>query len=256
MIKLAIPKNEIYKHLFEKCEAYCQKHNIKYYLLTENECSDFLLRNLVDAAFLSPLGYGKGVKVADYRIIPGPAIFSEDYTGLATIYFNKGLNNISSIQSNSPGDFMMLIAQLLLHEKYGINLNLEHTKDSKSEILAKHDSAILWGYEKGDYVTLDISEEWYDLFEEPLPLGFWVCRAETYPPNIKDIVTAIASISLPSPQEIEEETKGNSKHYKRKGKIFWKWDSMLEPALENMLIFLYLHQLLSDIPAVKVLDRD
>lgn len=255
MIKLAIPKNEIYAPLFENCEHYCSSNNIKYYKLSENECSDYLLRNLVDAAFLTPLGYGKGVKIADFRIIPGPVLFTEDYTGLATIYFKKGLSDVGSILSNSPDDFMMIIARLLLNEKFGINLELERTQSSRSEILLEHDSAILWGSDKDDEVTLDISEEWYDLFEEPLPLGFWVCRAESYPPQIKEIVAKIASETLPEKQEIEE-VQENTRHYQRKGSLYWRWMPMLETSVETVLLFLYLHQILSEIPAVKVLDRD
>ncbi len=257
MIRLALPKNDIYKPLFVGCDSYCKSHNIKYYELSENQCAEYLLRNLVDAAFLSPLGYGRGVKIADYRIVPGPVLFTEDYTELATIYFNKGLNEVCSIQSSTPDDFMMLIARLLLNEKFGIDLKIEHTEASKEDILSHKDSAILWGKEKGDDVSLDISEEWFDLFEEPLPLGFWVCRAEGYPPNIKEIINSIASSDLPDKQEIEEsENEANSKHYKRRGSIYWRWAPHLETSIETVLLFLYMHQLLSDIPAVKILERD
>jgi predicted solute-binding protein len=256
VIRLAIPKNEIYNPLFEGCENYCKTNNIKYYKLSETECADFLLRNLVDAAFLSPLGYGKGVKVADFRIIPGPILVAEDYTGLATIYFKKGLEKVSSIQSNSPDDFIILIAQLLLKEKFGIDLKVEPSKGSKSEILSSYDSAVLWGSEKGDDVALDVSEEWFDLVEEPLPLGFWVCRAESYPPNIKEIVTKIASLSLPEKVEVEEQAEVEKNYYRRKGQIYWKWSPELESSIETVLLFLYLHQILNEIPAVKILDRD
>lgn len=257
MIRLALPKNEVYRPLFEGCDSYCKSLGIKYYKLTENECADYLLRNLVDAAFLTPIGYGKGVKVADYRIVPGPVIFSEDYTELATIYFRKGLNNVSSILSTTPNDFIVIIARLLLNEKFGIDLNIQYTEASKADILSSNDSAILWGKEIGDDVSLDISEEWYDLFEEPLPLGFWVCRAEGYPPNIKEIVKSIASSALPAKQEIEEsEDKISSKHFQRKGSIYWHWAPHLETSIETVLLFLYMHQLLAEIPAVKILERD
>ncbi|MCX7909343.1 MAG: hypothetical protein N2560_07495 [Ignavibacteria bacterium] len=257
MIRLAFPRNEIYEPLFQECEIYCKSHNIKYYKLTEKECTDFLLQNIVDAAFLSPLGYGKGVKIADFRIIPGPILFAEDYTGLATIYFKKNLKEVSSIRSNTPDDFMMVVARLLLKEKFGIELNLEHNEGTKSEILSNFDSAILWGKESGEDVTLDITEEWFDLVEEPLPLGFWVCRAENYPPNIQEIISAIASQTLPDKVEISEEfAEDNIQHYQRKGNIYWKWVPELESSIETALLFLYMHQLLTDIPAVKILSRD
>ncbi len=253
MIRLAFPKNPIYNPLFEGSESYIKGKNIRCYQLNESECTDYMLRNLVDAAFLSPLGYGKGVKIADFRIIPGPMLFLENYTGFASIFFKPGLDNIYSLYSPTPDDFIIQIGQLVLNEKYGIDIQVKKMAGSKSEILTKYDSAILWGSAEVDDVSLDVSEEWYDLTEEPLPIGFWVCRAESHPPKIDKIVSSLTASYFIKNQEI---TEPNSKYHERKGKVYWDWEPELESSIEIMLLFLYLHQLLSEIPAVKILSRD
>jgi len=253
MIRLAFPDNPVYKPLFEGSKKYCHSNEVRCYRLSETQCSDYMLRNLVDAAFLSPLGYGKGVKVADYRIIPGPMIVSENYTGLATIYFKQGLENVNTIYSPTPDDFMMLLGQLLMNEKFGIEAKIRKMSGSKDDILLNYDSAIIWGRAESSDISLDVSEEWYDLVEEPLPLGFWVCRAESYPPKIQDIVASLVSNKLTQTEEMFDST---SKYTERKGKIYWHWQPELEGAIESVLLFLYLHQVLSEIPAVKILQRD
>ncbi|ROL59877.1 hypothetical protein D9V87_03745 [Bacteroidetes/Chlorobi group bacterium MS-B_bin-24] len=253
MIRLAFPDNPVYKPLFEGSEKYCLGNEVRCYRLSETQCSDYMLRNLVDAAFLSPLGYGKGVKVADYRIIPGPMMVSENYTGLATIYFKQGLENVNTIYSPTPDDFMMLLGQLVLNEKFGIDAKIKKMTGSKSDILLNYDSAIIWGKAESGDISLDVSEEWFDLVEEPLPLGFWVCRAESYPPKIQEIVSSFASAQLAKTEEILD---SSSKYSERKGKIYWHWEPELEGAFESVLLFLYLHQMLSELPAVKILARD
>ncbi|MCX7880290.1 MAG: hypothetical protein N2517_06485 [Ignavibacteria bacterium] len=254
MIKLAFPNNIVYKPLFENCELYCKSNDISYYALSEVECSNLLLGNLVDAAFINPLGYGKAVKIADYRIIPGPVLFAEDYTGLATIFFRRSIENIHSLISPTPDDFAMVIAKLILSEKFGISGDIVKHIGNKSELLEKSDSAILWGSATVNDVSLDISEEWFDLVELPLPLGFWACRSENCPPKIFDIVNSLKKDNLPEFNEILEEVQSRNEIPRRKGKIYWHWNPELEEALESTLLFLYYHQILSDIPAVKILE--
>ncbi len=256
MIRLAFPDVELYSRLFQSCNSYCSQHNIKYYQVQESKCIDLLLRNLVDSAFISPLGYGMGVKIADFRIVPGPAIFSQDYTGLASIHFKKGLNSIRLLCSSSPRDFPMIIAKLLLSEKFGVDLELQNVKTTDGNILSGYDGEVLWGRSQSEEPSLDVSEEWYDLIEEPLPLGFWVCRAEEYPQNIIEIVNSLTASDLPPEESISETLSSAPRGITRNGTIFWRWKDELEESLKSTLLFLFYHQLLPEIPAVKVLGRD
>lgn len=256
MIRIVFPNIESYSKLFKLCDSYCPEHNIKYYKAKESECVDLLLRNLVDCAFISPLGYGMGVKIADFRVIPGPVVFSQDYTGLASIYFKKGLASVQSLFSPTPKDFPMIIARLLLAEKFGIDLTLQTMEGSREEILEKSDAGVFWGRSQSDEPSLDVSEEWFDLIEEPLPLGFWVCRAEDFPQNIVEIVNSIVDPDLSSEETVSEDLTTISHRVTRSGTIFWRWKAEFEEALKSVLLFLYYHQLLEEIPEVKILGRD
>lgn len=256
MIRIAFPDIEAYSNLFGVCDSYCAEHNIEYYKVKETECVDLLLRNLVDCAFISPLGYGMGVKIADFRVVPGPVVFSRDYTGLASIHFNKGLTSVRSLCSPTPKDFPMIIARLLLLEKFGLHLELQMMEGTREQAFEKYDASIFWGRSQSDEPSLDVSEEWFDLIEEPLPLGFWVCRAEDFPPNIMEIANSIVAPNLPSEETVSEDIVPTSQRFTRSGTIFWRWKDEFEEALKSMLLFLFYHQLLREIPAVKILGRD
>lgn len=256
MIRIVFPDIESYSKLFKLCDSYCPDHNIKYYKAKEPECVDLLLRNLVDCAFISPLGYGMGVKIADFRVIPGPVVFSQDYTGLASIHFKKGLASIQSLFSPTPKDFPMIIARLLLAEKFGIHLELQTIEGIREQVLENYDAGVFWGRSQSDEPSLDVSEEWFDLIEEPLPLGFWVCRAEDFPQGIVEIVNSIAVPDLPSEESVSEDFVTDSHRITRNGTIFWRWKDEFEEALKSTLLFLYYHQLLEEIPEVKILGRD
>lgn len=256
MIKIAFPKNQIYEGLFAHSDDYCRANNIQYYKLTEAECADYLLRNLVDCAFLSPLGYGKGVMIADFRIVPGPMLFAINYTELASIFFREGAEKINIITSNSADDFIIIIARLILKEKFGIDADFKQINAEKEDLLRQGDSAIVWGKSQSNEISLDVSEEWFDLFEEPLPLGFWVVRAETFPPNIQQIVNGLAIPDLPSEVEITETLASGETRLPRKGQLIWRWREDLQDAISSVLIFLYYHQFLPEIPAVKILGFD
>lgn len=256
MIKIAFPKNVFYENLFTRADEVARNNNIHLYRLSEKDCTDYLLRNIVDVTFLSPLGYGQGGMIADLRIVPGPMLFANDYTGLASIFFREGVEKIESIISDSSDDFIVLIGKLILKEKFGIDADLKQMQGSKEELLRNFDSAVLWGKGKNNEITLDVSEEWFDLVEEPLPLGFWVVRSEEYPRNIINIIKEFAIENLPFEEEVIESMTEDIARPSRKGKIIWHWRQDLENAISSVLMFLYYYQLLPEIPAVKILGRD
>ncbi len=256
MIKLAFPKNPFYSKLICDCEDFCRANNIRLYRVSEEDCTNFLLRNLVDCSFLSPLGYGKGVKVTDFRIIPGPMVFVENFSGIASIFFKEGLDTVNSLYSSTSEDFLMLLGRLILSEKFGILLDFQKSSDGVETTINRSDAVIEWGNSSNSTISIDVTEEWFDLTDKGLPLGFWVCRADTYPPNIADVINSIRNKNLSEYEDIIEQTDSTRIDYQRKGKIYWQWKPEFEEALESTLLFLYYHQLLPEIPAVKILGRD
>ncbi|OGU40579.1 MAG: hypothetical protein A2X61_09590 [Ignavibacteria bacterium GWB2_35_12] len=254
MIKLAVPNNYIYDEILINCESMIRKGEISIFRLNENDCASHLLKNRVDAALLTPMGYAKGLFDADYRIIPGPALLSQAYTKAGTIIFGREVKSVKSFASDSPNDFMVTIGKLLLGERYNIFPSIDVQYKDIDNMLKNCDVVITWNGESEDRITLDISDEWYDMNEFALPLAFWVCRAEEVPENILNILNSLSSDSVEN--EIVEELPEGKDFVARQGKFFYRWNDDFERALEFTLHFLYYHQLITEIPAVKLLGRD
>ncbi len=254
MIKLAIPKNKIYDELLIDSEKIGSTDGIEIIRANENECSRLMLNNMVSAALLTPIGYGSGMYQADYRIIPASVLVSEAYTSLASIFFKKDMRFVKKFTTNAPDDFIIIIGRLLLAEKYNLFPESEHRDLSETEIINTSETSIVWGGSKAGDTALDISEEWHDIHDLPLPLAFWVCRAEEHPENLIQIIESISAKN--SEKIISEQNGPGKKHFQRQGRLIMKWNEDIAHALELTMHFLYYHRIFADIPAVKVLGRD
>ncbi len=254
MIKLAVPNNQIYDEILFNQDLLKSKGEISIFRLNENDCASQLLKNKVDAALLTPMGYAMGLFDADYRIIPGPALLSQSYTGAGTIIFGKELKSVKTFASDSPDDFMVTIGKLLLGERYNIFPSMDDRYKDIENMLKNCDVVITWNGESEDRITLDISDEWFDMNEFALPLAFWVCKSEGFPENILNILNSLASETVE--KEIIEELPEGKDFAPRQGKMLYSWNDDYERALEFTLHFLYYHQLITEIPAVKLLGRD
>ncbi len=248
--RIAIPSNPIYSKLVANAQSICRDKGYELLALPEGKCNEMMLENRVDAALVTPLGYASGPDVADFRILPGPVLFSSGYSQLTSLFFAEGLPAIRTIASAQPEDFIMKIGKILLAERFGIQAELFKSGGSKDELLKKFDSAMLWSASHHGDNSLDISEEWFVSYETPLPLAFWIVRNEEAPDGIESTVRAFAEDDL-GPSNIIDE-----RYDYRKGSLAWMWEDSMEEALLHTFHLLYYHQLVPEISAIKIFGRD
>jgi predicted solute-binding protein len=253
-IKIAVPDNQIYQDLYRKVDDIKDEYNIELIKAGEKETRELMLTNRADLALLSPLGYGLGVTAADYRIVPGRAMSVYGYTGMASIFFKEGAETLTKAASAAPDDFLLLLGKILLAENYSMNPEVKQVKATRDIMLRDNDCAIVWDSSSGKDKALDISEEWFFLYYMPLPLAFWVCREEEYPPEVLDIIRKLASPDLiPEEEVVDNEAL---EYGDRVGAIIWEWSDTIENALDEILQLLYFHQMIPEIPGIKILGRD
>lgn len=249
-IKVAVPSDSVYDFFYKN-------HNDKVNIIktTEAMCFELLFQNRVNVALLTPLSYGRAVGQLDLRIIPGPALISYDYTKIASIAFGKGLRNIKSIASEDPENFIATIGKIIFAERYYLHQKITRIRKKDDSTLLDYSAFIGWGDLSEEEIVIDISEDWKDMSQYPLPLAFWVCRSEDYPDNIEKIVSDTADISANHIHISEENTVSNDV-FPRTGKIVYEWNEDFEDALIFTMQMLFFHQLLPEMPAVKLLGRD
>jgi hypothetical protein len=252
MFKLAVPKNPIFNFFYGNFEKYSNLVEISRF--DEKDTAEILLAHQVDAAIVSPAGYSRGVKKHDLRIIPATTLTAIDFTGLGSIYFKSGIDNISMTASESPEDFLMIIARILMSEKYGIEAHPQIKQKSIDNSFGNYDMIFEWGRSKLSDLAFDITEEWYDSYEMPLPMAFWVCRNEDNSEELQEIIRLIGDVSTESDNIIDLDE--SYKYGNREGKLVYYWNDEVEAALEQVLQLLYFHQLADEIAAVKLLGRD
>ncbi len=255
-MKLAVPNIIAYEKLFNNSDFIDNVKDLQIFKVNEEDTYKLLLAKKVDAALLSPLGYGLGVDKADFRIIPETALSTVDYTGLASIFFRQGLQEISKVASNRPNDYLIKIGGILLAEKYGFDVELFEADGGKNDILKKFDAAIIREQSHAADNALDVSDEWFDMYEMPLPLLAWVTWQDATPEKLIQYIRNIATIGEGKEENIIETSSAKTDYNLREGQLFWSWTEEVEKAFEQMLQFLYFHQFFSHIPAIKVFGRD
>ena len=250
-LKIAVPDNKIFKPLYMNSESVSKQFNVTLLPMPENQVTEMMLNNRVDIALITPEGYGRGLAKADFRIIPGPALATTGYTALASMYFRRNLDVISSCSSPAPDDFLIRIGHKLMAENFAYHGDLKKDSGKSADLLKNSDSAIVYGSHDFEEVAIDISEEWFLTYEMPLPLVFWVCRNEEIPDDPRPVVEKLASAELIDEEDVVE-YNGDDDSGIRRGILHWKWTDEMKLALDQTLQFLFLRQMLTAIPAVKV----
>lgn len=254
-IKIAIPDNPIFRELFFNADAVCKEFGISLIRTTEREVAKLFENNRVDVAFMTPMDYGRGTRISDYRIVPANVYAVNGYSRIASTFFKPGLKTITNCASPNAKDFIMSIGKILLAERYNIIVDLAETKlEKKDEILAEFDSAMLWKKNFADDTALDITEDWLDTYEMPLVMGSWVTRHEEEPEDLVRILRLFESDSLHGTKKVID--KPNEEYDPREGEILYTWDDEMEKSYDALLEVLFYHQLTNELATVKIMGDE
>lgn len=246
-MKIAVPTLELAHPLTLNLEAVCAEQGITVRHASLEQCGELLFANMVDAALVSPLGYGMGVGRVDYRIAAGPCLALRDYTNVYGASFSEGSKELSSFSSHEPDSFMSLMMRLAMSEKFDVQLS--PVADGSTA------DCVMGPSQAGHTHALDLGEEWFDMAEAPLPLALWVVRVDSEIASFDDLVNRACQPGL-TERPVSEVTPLHSEHAPREGSILYRWSESIEEGLLATLNTLFFHQLLSEIPAIKLYGQD
>lgn len=246
-MRIAVPNLELASPLLTNLASVCAEAGIEVRTATLEQCGELLFANMVDAALVSPLGYGMGVGRVDYRIVSGPCVALQDYTNVYGASFSEGRLDLATYTSSEPLAYMSLMMRLAMSEKFDVELSL--TDD------ATRADCVIGPTAPGHVHALDLGEEWFDMAESPLPLALWVVRVDAESENFEDIVNRACQTGL-TERPVSEVVPLHADHSPREGAILYRWSESIEEGLLATLNTLYFHQHLAEIPAIKLLGRD
>ena len=247
---VAIPESPLFAPLTEHAEDVCARLGWKLLRVPEAKAGDLLLKNFADLALVSPLGYGLGVGRVDYRLLPGPCVMLNNYTNVAGINFRENLETVVTCESRTPDDFLSVMGSMVLAEKF--DLDVAVVRKTNAADVSGADCSI--DYVQGTQVSaLDVTEEWWDITELPLPVAVWACRIDADLDHVQEAVEAMQTSNL-APQIVEESL--TTETLPRQGSIIYRWGEDTEKAMMAALEMLFYHQYIPELPAIKLLGRD
>lgn len=244
---IAIPTLELARPLLANIEAVCARQGITIRTCSLEECGELLNNNLVQAALVSPRGYGMGVGKVDFRIVAGPCLALQDFTNAYGVSFAEGRAELSTFHAPDSTSFMSTMMRMIMSEKFDVTMEFVPSVDDADCRMGPP--------EHGTSHTLDLGEEWFDIAEAPLPLALWVVRVDSEIESFDQLVVDAAGGPIAN-KPVSELPSLLSDHAPREGSILYQWSDAIEEGLVATLNALYFHQSLPEIPAVKLYGRD
>jgi hypothetical protein len=242
-MKIAIPRLALAQPLLEHAAEISAQNGFTLIEASLEECGTMLLNNNVDVALMSPHGYGLGVGKVDYRIIPGPCLALEDYTHAYGLWFPESGSALETFHATNPDAYLSVISRLVMAEKFDVHLEFT-TNASAADVTIGPTS-------EQPNPAMDLGEEWFDIVESPLPVAVWVHRVDTEHLDHVERVREFADQHLLH-REVSEVVPLTADHMPREGKVLYRWNDEVQEGLEASLHMLFYHQLLSEIPAIKL----
>jgi predicted solute-binding protein len=232
---------------------------------TENP-ADALLAGNADIVLTPALDYARNVGVVDFALVPGVGIMTAGFAGVLKLVFNRGLSGVASIAAHDPGSSDAMVARIVLSEKHDIEPRMVPAQGKAlDDMLATADAALLAGDDavfdlSGNTSLLDLSDEWEDLVEAPLPYMIaWGRVGEIDDDVLAELTLArdAAVLMLPDFAATHEHGSVATAFYERylKGSIRYSLEEQDLIGLDALYRYAFYYALVSDVPAIKYLPE-
>jgi chorismate dehydratase len=143
-------------------------------------CADRLRDGEVDAGIVSSIEY---LRIPGLRIIPGLCIASPKRVRSVVILSKVPPEQIRSLALDTSSRTSVVLAQLLLRERYGISPAVTDMGPDLPAMLAENDAALMIGdaamraHRQGLFI-LDLAEEWHAWTGLPFVFALWLVRQD------------------------------------------------------------------------------
>lgn len=181
-VKLGVFRFLNAKPLIYAIEKNKVKHNFELVYDIPSQVAVNLLNKEINAGLVPSIHYAKySVK---YRIVPDICIASRGAVKSIRLYFRKDLSDIKTVATDISSMTSVILARIILSEKYDIRPRFVAMKPDLEDMLSKADAALLIGdnalFESSGYESyLDLGEEWADLTGLPFVYALWVGRRDS-----------------------------------------------------------------------------
>lgn len=143
-------------------------------------CADRLRAGEVDAGIVSSIEY---LRIPDLRIVPGLCIASPKRVRSVVILAKVPPEQIQSLALDTSSRTSVVLAQILLRERYGVAPAVTDMGPDLSAMLEAHDAALMIGdaamrAPRQGLFVLDLAEEWHSWTGLPFVFALWMVRKD------------------------------------------------------------------------------
>lgn len=140
-----------------------------------------LRQHTLDGAFLSPIEYAR--EYGKYSIVPRVSVSSAGESGIVILRFGEHLRTISTLAVDPADVSEVVLAHLILVEKFGGAPTIVPVSDTGALRKASADAVLLTGDRawmvREEKKKIDLVDEWYDLTGLPYVHGLWIVHRGT-----------------------------------------------------------------------------
>ena len=143
-------------------------------------CADRLREGAVDAGIVSSIEY---LRIPDLKIVPGLCIASPKRVRSVVILSKVPPEQIRTLALDTSSRTSVVLAQLLLRERYGTSPAVTDMGPDLGAMLAGHDAALMIGdaamrAPRQGLFVLDLAEEWHSWTGLPFVFALWLLRQD------------------------------------------------------------------------------
>ena len=143
-------------------------------------CADRLRTGDVDAGIVSSIEY---LRIPNLRIVPGLCIASPKRVRSVVILSKVPPEQIRSLALDTSSRTSVVLAQLVLRERYGVTPTIADMGPDLPTMLEAHDAAMMIGdtamrAPRQGLFVLDLAEEWHTWTGLPFVFALWLVRQD------------------------------------------------------------------------------
>jgi len=165
---------------------------------TPARCAEQLARGQVEIGLIPSIEFQR---IPHLQIIPNVAIGSQSRVKSVVLVFHRG-RQIRSIAVDSSSRTSVVLADILLKDRMGLNPDMVSHAPNLKEMLKKHDGALIIGdaalqASREEYEVVDLAETWIQWQRLPFVFAFWACRMNSdLPGDLSEIFRRAKDLGL------------------------------------------------------------
>jgi predicted solute-binding protein len=227
-----------------------------------------IVSGTADVAISDPLDYARSIGATDVSLVPEFGLLSQGLTGIVRVAFRPGGESLDSLAYHPANRTMAWFASVVLTEKHGITPDLVEVDESADlpVMLDAAEAALLVGSDSVAALAthpsaLDVSDEWFDLTDQPLPyLVAWGRHGSISSQACEQLLSAAASSMLDMPDRIAQDPLAEGLRYVYERYLMGdievglprdRTEQILLPAFH----YAFYHTFVEDIPSIKYADQ-